>query len=67
MFGNRVLGPEAPVIYRVQLCYIKKIILKIERDKAPSKAKQLILEIIEKLEKEKGASSLRIAVDVDPY
>ncbi len=67
IFGKRVLGPEAPVIYRIQLWYIKTIIIKIEREKPPSKAKQLIREAIEKVEKEKGASSLRIVVDVDPY
>lgn len=67
IFGKRVLGPEAPVIYRIQFWYIKTIILKIERDKPASKAKQLILEAIEKVGKEKGASALRISVDVDPY
>lgn len=67
IFGKRVLGPEAPVIYRVQLWYIKTIILKIEKEKPSSRAKQLILEAVEKLGKEKGASSLKIAIDVDPY
>jgi primosomal protein N' (replication factor Y) len=67
IFGKRVLGPESPVISQVQLWYIKTILIKIEREKPPAKAKQLIIEAIERLEKEKGASSLRIAIDVDPY
>jgi primosomal protein N' (replication factor Y) len=67
MFGKRVLGPESPLISQVQLWYIKTILIKIERNKPPAKAKQLIIEAIERVEKEKGASSLRIAVDVDPY
>jgi primosomal protein N' (replication factor Y) len=67
IFGKRVLGPESPVISQVQLWYIKTILIKIERQKSPAKAKQLIIESIERLEKEKGASSLRIAIDVDPY
>jgi primosomal protein N' (replication factor Y) len=67
LFGKRVLGPESPVISQVQLWYIKTILIKIEREKPPIKAKQLITEAIERVEKEKGASSLRIAVDVDPY
>jgi primosomal protein N' (replication factor Y) len=67
IFGKRVLGPESPVISQVQLWYIKTILIKIEREKPPIKAKQLIIEAIERLEKEKGASTLRIAVDVDPY
>jgi len=67
IFGKRVLGPESPVISQVQLWYIKNILIKIERERPPAKAKQLILEAIERIEREKGASSLRIAVDVDPY
>jgi primosomal protein N' (replication factor Y) len=67
VFGKRVLGPESPIISQVQLWYIKNILLKIEREKPPAKAKQLIVEAIERLEKEKGASGLKIAIDVDPY
>jgi primosomal protein N' (replication factor Y) len=66
-FGKRVLGPEFPVISQVQLWYIKTILLKIERDKPPVKAKQFIIDAISRLEKEKGASGLKIAIDVDPY
>jgi primosomal protein N' (replication factor Y) len=67
IFGKRVLGPESPVISQVQSWFIKTILIKIEREKPPAKAKQLIIEAIDRLEKEKGASSLRVAVDVDPY
>jgi primosomal protein N' (replication factor Y) len=67
VFGKRVLGPESPVISQVQLWYIKTILIKIERERPPAKAKQLIVEAIERLEKERGASSLKIAIDVDPY
>ena len=67
IFGKRVLGPESPVISQVQLWYIKTILIKSEREKPPAKAKQMIIEAIDRLEKEKGASALKIAVDVDPY
>ena len=67
VFGKRVLGPESPVISQVQLWYIKTILIKIERERPPVKAKHLIVEAIERLEKERGASSLKIAIDVDPY
>jgi primosomal protein N' (replication factor Y) len=67
LFGKRVLGPESPVISQVQLWYIKTILIKIEREKPQGKAKQLIVEAIERIEKERGASSLKIAIDVDPY
>lgn len=67
IFGKRVLGPEAPVISQIQQWYIKNILLKIERDKPPVKAKELITDSIARLEKEKGASGLKITIDVDPY
>jgi primosomal protein N' (replication factor Y) len=67
LFGKRVLGPESPVISQVQSYYIKTILIKIEREKPPAKAKQLIAQAIEKVEAEKGASALKISVDVDPY
>lgn len=67
IFGKRVLGPESPVISQVQLWYIKTILIKIEREKPPVKAKHLIVEAIDRIEKEKGASSLKISIDVDPY
>jgi primosomal protein N' (replication factor Y) len=67
IFGRRVLGPESPVISQVQMWYIKTILIKIEKEKPPAKAKQLIIEAIDRLEKEKGASALKIAIDVDPY
>ena len=47
MFGKRVLGPENPVISQVQSWYIKNILLKIEKEKAPGKAKELISQAIE--------------------
>ena len=66
-FGERVLGPEFPVISQIQLWYIKTILLKIEKQKPPGKAREMIREAIATLEKEKGAGALKIAVDVDPY
>jgi primosomal protein N' (replication factor Y) (superfamily II helicase) len=67
LFGKRVLGPEYPLISQVQLWFIKTIMIKVEREKPPAKAKELITRAIERIEKEKGSSGLRISVDVDPY
>ena len=67
VFGKRVLGPEFPLISQVQLWYIKTILIKVERERSPAKAKQLISDAIERLLSEKGATALKIAVDVDPY
>ena len=67
IFGQRVLGPEFPVISQIQLWYIKNIIIKIERERPLTRAKEMIQESVLKIEKEPGAGGLRIAVDVDPY
>jgi len=66
-FGKRVLGPEYPHVPRIQLWYNKEILLKIEKEKPVVKAKEHIMNAMESLGKEKGSSSLRISVDVDPY
>jgi primosomal protein N' (replication factor Y) len=66
-FGKRVLGPEFPLISRIQLWYIKTILIKIEKEKPLAKAREMIMESVLKLESEKGAGGLRIAIDVDPY
>lgn len=66
-FGKGILGPEFPVISRIQLWYIKTIIIKISKDKPLARVKEIIAGSVEKLEKQKGTAALRIAVDVDPY
>jgi primosomal protein N' (replication factor Y) len=66
-FGKRVLGPEYPVISQIQTWYIKTILIKIEKEKPLGKAKDMIWEAVKRLEKETGAGTLRIAIDVDPY
>ena len=66
-FGNRVLGPEAPVITKIQSWHIKMVLIKIEKEKSISRAKEIIRKSIGKIEKLKGATSLKITVDVDPY
>lgn len=66
-FGKRVLGPEYPHVSKIQLWYNKEILIKIEKEKPVVKAKEHIMNAIESIGNEKGSSSLRIAVDVDPY
>jgi primosomal protein N' (replication factor Y) len=66
-FGSRVLGPEFPLISRIQLWYIKNILIKIEKDKPLARAKELISGAVERTQKIKGVGSLRINIDVDPY
>jgi primosomal protein N' (replication factor Y) len=67
LFGDAVLGPEYPLVSRVQLWYIKTILIKLEPNKELARSKRRISEILLWSEKLPGASSLRISIDVDPY
>lgn len=67
IFGNRVLGPEFPVISQIQQYYIKTILIKIEKEKSLGRAKNMIRESVERIGKLKGSGGLKILVDVDPY
>ncbi|HCI55770.1 MAG TPA: primosomal protein N' [Bacteroidales bacterium] len=66
-FGMHVLGPEFPVISRIQQWHLKVILIKIEKKQSLSQAKELIENAIDSILSLKGASLLRTAIDVDPY
>jgi len=65
--GKRVLGPAVPGIPRVRNQYILKILIKMERDaKAIKTAKQLVTEATSYMQSQKGFSTVRVNVNVDP-
>lgn len=67
VFGERVLGPEAPMVARVQNMYIRQIVLKIETGASLSKVKQILRNIYERmLSLDSRMKSVRIHYDVDP-
>ncbi|PLX12131.1 MAG: primosomal protein N' [Marinilabiliales bacterium] len=66
VFGKRVLGPEPPIISRVQNNYIQNIILKIERERSFQKAKEYLDEQIINLTTIDQYKSIYISIDVDP-
>jgi len=66
-FGAGVLGPEYPVIPKIQMWYLKEILVKIERDKPLPAAKEAIRFAVEKTRVLQGAAALKIITDVDPY
>lgn len=65
-FGNRVLGPEYPVINRIKALYIKQLWLKIEREISVVNAKRQMQEILDEVKSRTGNKTVMIAVDVDP-
>ena len=67
LFASGVLGPEYPLVSRVQLWYIKTILIKLEPNMELARSKRRIAEVLSWAEKLPGASSLKISVDVDPY
>lgn len=66
VFKERVLGPEFPVIQRINNLFLKQITLKIEREVSPQKVKERLEEIIDIFYSTPSNKSIRIIIDVDP-
>jgi primosomal protein N' (replication factor Y) len=67
VFKERIVGPEFPIIKRIQNFYIKEIKIKIEKDAPEKKVKQKIQEIIDLFYSEPSNKSTRLSIDVDSY
>lgn len=66
VFGRRVLGPEFPLINRIQNWYLKTILLKIEREKPVSKAKKLLQKTIDDFKANTNNKGVVLVIDPDP-
>ncbi len=66
VFKERVLGPEFPVVKRIQNQFLKQIKLKIERDAPDSKIKDKIVELLDVFYSNPDHKSIRVVIDVDP-
>jgi primosomal protein N' (replication factor Y) len=67
MFGKeRVIGPEAPYISRINNKYIQLMMVKLERKASPAKFKQSTLDTISEFLSIPAYKALRIQLDVDP-
>ena len=65
--GDRVKGPIVPSIPRVRNRYIQHIVLKLEKKaKLIRDAKCWIKESVDYLKKQKGLTTIRVSVNVDP-
>ncbi len=67
VFKERVVGPEFPIIKRIQNFYIKEIKIKIEKDAPERKVKEKLQEIIDLFYAEPSNKSTRLSIDVDSY
>jgi len=66
VFGARVLGPNIPVVARVQNLYIKHILLKIENEASSERAKEILRQITDQVQADSRFKSLWVNLDVDP-
>lgn len=64
--GNRVYGPEYPLINRINNWFLKNILLKIERQASVIKAKEIIASSINNLGTHNDFHSVIVQPDVDP-
>jgi primosomal protein N' (replication factor Y) len=65
--GNRILGPEQPLVARIRNYYIKQIIIKTEKKAAIQKVKAILKETIKDFNAQKNFKSVITQIDVDPY
>jgi primosomal protein N' (replication factor Y) len=65
-FGRNVLGPEYPVVSRIQLWFQKEMLIKLPRDGKIQDEKSKIMEIINHAKSQPNNSGLIVYADVDP-
>lgn len=64
--GNRVLGPEQPMIARIRNQYLEQINIKFEREASAKKVKEFIETSVDQFYAQPQFKSVRISIDVDP-
>ena len=65
-FGERVLGPDKPVVARVKAMSIRKLVLKLERGIDQQKVRECLRWAQNKILQDKRFAALQIFYDVDP-
>jgi len=65
-FGQRVLGPQPPLIARIQNYYIQEMLIKLERSMPVYDSRRQIRQAIGYLQQNPGMKGIRVAVDADP-
>ena len=67
-FGDRVIGPEYPLVGRIRNFYIKSIMLKFEKDNISIvKVKAVIRDVVQQFQTTKLSKGCIIQPNVDPY
>jgi primosomal protein N' (replication factor Y) len=67
-FGDRVIGPEYPLVGRIRNYYIKSIMLKFEKDGVSiNRVKTIIRDVITQFQTTKLSKGSIVQPDIDPY
>lgn len=66
IFGDRILGPDAPPVSRVQTFYIRKIMLKVETSASLAKVRQQLQLVRQQMLADPRFRSCVIHFDMDP-
>lgn len=66
LFGNRIFGPEEPMVARVQSLHIRKIMLKVEINASMKKVKTILRNTYEQMHQHPRMKGMIVYYDVDP-
>jgi primosomal protein N' (replication factor Y) len=66
VFKERVLGPESPVINKINNLFLKQITLKIEREASLTKVKECLESLVDNFYSTPSNKSIRLVIDIDP-
>lgn len=64
-FPKRVLGPESPLVSRIQLYYLKEFWIKLPKDQTLVQQKKMLQKILDDFHHQSNFRSVRIVVNVD--
>lgn len=66
VFGERILGPDTPAVSRIQLFYIRHLVLKVEATANMAEARRRLRQIQAHLLSQPQYKSAQVYYDVDP-
>lgn len=66
LYGPYILGPEKPMIPRINNNYLFQILIKLRRTQELSEHKKRIIEVMKEIQSTSDFKSIRVSVDVDP-
>lgn len=66
LLGERLLGPERPLIPRVKNLYLQQFLVRLNKNKEGNEMKDNVIHLTRMLMRYQDFSNLRIAIDVDP-